>query len=462
MVVVFGLFNENNFRSYCLLKDIKTVLPDAEAYIVWDKYKQRDPEFGIDEFTTVLDRDAIIQWCSTMFATDLGQLRALQERYPPALKIFMAIYLNKAHGFDYGIMLDNDIFLYEDVPEIRELANNKKPFLIPELWSGDILPSIVNLIGNSFRRHVFYRSPKKGAGYNVGFCGLDLRVFGDITSEQFRSLALVMATETTWSKEQAFMVLMQFSAPIGSAAIPADVHTFADQKYYFDAFNSPDYASKSKIMHCIGTKNKQSVNMLYSLRYPSMNAQRYVHIINHLRQHSCRSLLEIGLWRGDTSRMLILNSCNDEMEYVGVDLFEETNDELIEQERSLRADSMEKVRRRLSRYTDNFSLYRGFSRDVLPTLRRVGKKFDAIWIDGGHSYETVKFDFEQCVDMLAPGGVIFFDDYTEDTHLPDVKRYIDAELLGRDDLTIEIHSDVTDTYRGHAYKVVSVRIAAPG
>ena len=54
-------------------------------------------------------------------------------------------------------------------------------------------------------------------------------------------------------------------------------------------------------------------------------------------------------------------------------------------------------------------LYAGYSSVVLPSLTN---RFDLIVIDGGHSYETVKDDFANSLDLLADGGFIFFDDYT--------------------------------------------------
>ena len=78
-------------------------------------------------------------------------------------------------------------------------------------------------------------------------------------------------------------------------------------------------------------------------------------------------------------------------------------------------------------------------------------------IDGGHSYETVKFDFEHYSRLLTDDGIIFFDDYTEEPCLPDVKRYIYTELLPDERFEVTIHEKYIDRYRGHDYKVVSVR-----
>jgi predicted O-methyltransferase YrrM len=39
-------------------------------------------------------------------------------------------------------------------------------------------------------------------------------------------------------------------------------------------------------------------------------------------------------------------------------------------------------------------------------------KYDLIFIDGGHSYKTVKSDWELSSKLLSDQGVVFFDDFT--------------------------------------------------
>ena len=44
-------------------------------------------------------------------------------------------------------------------------------------------------------------------------------------------------------------------------------------------------------------------------------------------------------------------------------------------------------------------------------LARNGFKFDVIYIDGSHEYEDVKTDIANALQLVAPGGRIFGDDY---------------------------------------------------
>jgi predicted O-methyltransferase YrrM len=61
------------------------------------------------------------------------------------------------------------------------------------------------------------------------------------------------------------------------------------------------------------------------------------------------------------------------------------------------------------------------------------KHYDVLVIDGDHSYAGVKADFENYLGMMRPGGFIIFDDYNT-SDWPDVKRFVDDEVKGRDDL----------------------------
>ena len=55
----------------------------------------------------------------------------------------------------------------------------------------------------------------------------------------------------------------------------------------------------------------------------------------------------------------------------------------------------------------------GDSRDTVPKFRANSPelRFDLVFIDGGHSYECIKADTETALKILAPNGVIVWDDY---------------------------------------------------
>jgi len=60
------------------------------------------------------------------------------------------------------------------------------------------------------------------------------------------------------------------------------------------------------------------------------------------------------------------------------------------------------------------------------------KKYDLLVIDGDHTYDGVKADFDNYHMFVADDGYIIFDDYGT-TAWPDVKSFVDAEVMPRDD-----------------------------
>ena len=67
------------------------------------------------------------------------------------------------------------------------------------------------------------------------------------------------------------------------------------------------------------------------------------------------------------------------------------------------------------------------SGEVLDRVRKLGEKFDLIFIDGDHSYEGVKQDFEDYSEFLVPGGFIVLHDIMSQ---PGVMRYFQELING--------------------------------
>ena len=55
-------------------------------------------------------------------------------------------------------------------------------------------------------------------------------------------------------------------------------------------------------------------------------------------------------------------------------------------------------------------------------------KFDYVFLDGGHKYETVLSDLKSLRDVVINKGIILCDDY-DLTYAPGVKRAIDEYVL---------------------------------
>ena len=53
-------------------------------------------------------------------------------------------------------------------------------------------------------------------------------------------------------------------------------------------------------------------------------------------------------------------------------------------------------------------------------------KIDILFIDGDHAYNGVMADFNMYSDLVNVGGYVVFDDYRDDVHSPDVRKFVDS------------------------------------
>lgn len=82
---------------------------------------------------------------------------------------------------------------------------------------------------------------------------------------------------------------------------------------------------------------------------------------------------------------------------------------------------------------EDYSLIKHYSTDQV-ALAAAGKlSINLLVIDGDHSYEGVKFDFENYFPLLQPGAYIIFDDYNA-KEWPGVQKFIDEDLGKTPDL----------------------------
>lgn len=144
---------------------------------------------------------------------------------------------------------------------------------------------------------------------------------------------------------------------------------------------------------------------------------RYDRLAAEIRRLRPRTIVEIGTCRGDNAeRMLRLALWYGPADYYGFDLFEEMDGATFGKEAALWPATLGNVSRRLEAIElrgrkPGVRLFKG---DTAVTLRSAAAeigKADIIFIDGGHSYETVRSDWENSAPLCRPGTVVYFDDY---------------------------------------------------
>lgn len=138
---------------------------------------------------------------------------------------------------------------------------------------------------------------------------------------------------------------------------------------------------------------------------------RYEKIIELIHQVKPKTIIEIGVWNGkraiEMSRAAMRHS--DKVHYTGYDLFDEASARTDAEELNFkRTQSLKEVSARLADFAKiepgfTFELVRGNTRQTLQKKT----KADFVYIDGGHSIETIRSDY----DAVKASPVVVFDDY---------------------------------------------------
>jgi hypothetical protein len=143
-----------------------------------------------------------------------------------------------------------------------------------------------------------------------------------------------------------------------------------------------------------------------------------------------KTFLEIGVFHGVTARNiceLIFKSHGNNFKYIGLDLFEENDEnknEIIPNTtfssnpvkqfyykyiKRQNPYSLEAVEELLAKFKNNIHLIKGNSNKVLKKIDM--SKIDYVFLDGGHEYNTVLNDLNCCMDVINNYGTVLCDDY---------------------------------------------------
>ena len=177
-------------------------------------------------------------------------------------------------------------------------------------------------------------------------------------------------------------------------------------------------------------------------------------LLEEVRKEKPNIFLEIGVYHGVTARNiceLLYQTHKNDFKYIGLDLFaenEENKNEVIPNNtfnnplkriyfkyiKKQNPYSLEAVRDLLKKFEKNIHLIQGNSNKVLKKIDM--SKIDYVFLDGGHEYNTVKNDLDNCIEVVKKGGTVLCDDYNLGS-APGVKRAID-EFVEKNQLNIEI------------------------
>lgn len=146
------------------------------------------------------------------------------------------------------------------------------------------------------------------------------------------------------------------------------------------------------------------------------------------------SFLEVGVGRGDTLRDFLRiaeSRGTSPIKYYGFDTFAagppEEDGADGQWDPSLHEVSKERIETIANEYDVDSSLhlYEGNTRETLAPAVETIDAVDVIYVDGGHSYETIKNDFQGLEPLFEPGVAVVLDDFLAE---PGVTEYV-TELI---------------------------------
>ena len=170
-------------------------------------------------------------------------------------------------------------------------------------------------------------------------------------------------------------------------------------------------------------------------------------LLREIEIYKPKNFLEVGVFQGVTSKNVceILYKINKEnFLFYGIDLFEDTDANLDNREMTTKHNklsnplkhlifniilkknlfSIDSIYDFLKKFKKNVHLYKGFSDTEL--LKIDMSKIDMIFLDGGHSYETVKNDLSIILKGIKKDKIIICDDYDQVNY--GVKKAVDEFL----------------------------------
>ena len=150
--------------------------------------------------------------------------------------------------------------------------------------------------------------------------------------------------------------------------------------------------------------------------YRTIKPLRYKYLFEIIRKKKCRKIMEIGTWNGERALRMIEEAkkyfAPSEVEYYGFDLFELMDEKAsFKEHQKTPPPTLEIVRNKLGKTNAKISLYKGYTKEILAKVINDLQKMDFVFIDGGHSIETIENDWKYTQQVMDNHTIVIFDDY---------------------------------------------------
>ena len=183
--------------------------------------------------------------------------------------------------------------------------------------------------------------------------------------------------------------------------------------------------------------------------------------LEKLSNYNPKNVLEIGVFCGVTAKNIcdfLYNSNGNNFSYTGIDLFgidqnnkrDEIKPNFLKDQKfsnplkniyynyilKENLNSIESVRKLLQQYSQNIKLIAGDTNKVLKEIDL--QKIDFVFLDGGHSYETVINDLTILYEIMKDKKkVILCDDYGKESYIAEVEKAIN-DFIKKNNLKLNL------------------------
>ena len=158
--------------------------------------------------------------------------------------------------------------------------------------------------------------------------------------------------------------------------------------------------------------------------------RRYDNLFRIIKERKCKTIVEIGTFNGVHAKQMIEtaieSSGRENIEYYGYDLFGDLTDKKHNKEFSKNPSikertenllpSIELVKTLLEQTHTKFILFKGDSKLTLPKTKHLIIDADFVFVDGGHSKETITSDWSVIRSIMNKNTIVVFDDYYHSIH----------------------------------------------
>ncbi|MEK7639418.1 MAG: class I SAM-dependent methyltransferase [Patescibacteria group bacterium] len=212
-------------------------------------------------------------------------------------------------------------------------------------------------------------------------------------------------------------------------------------------------------------KIKQALKPFYA---PTVNQvthmlfgpKRYSNLFSALKKTKASKIMEVGTWSGARAIKLISLAKSfhpaDQIEYYGFDLFEGMTDESFVHEISKRPPTQAEVQHALEQTGAEITLFKGDTLKTLPDNTPSLPKMDLIFIDGGHSLDTIANDWKYSEQLMHERTIVVFDDYWLNRADGGCKSLIDS--LDRNVYIVNL-SKQTDRFVNESFGLLEIKFA---